>query len=358
MASEGEVTVRNWDGSLLIDVSNVCRSTSPPSWEVLGQLLEIWSEEFGRPSRILPVADNSLRHIIPGEPNFAEQGASLLELRYVPKADDVILDVAHRLLEAGVNFAVVSSDRFVLEADAHPWLIGDRDHFFEFIDGPTGRQIKPRSMLMTLHTRTARKERATLAELGFVDGANDPRLARNYRCGTEGCWLHDLRPERLLGVPATESDGSLSCPGCGSRLIDAGPAPLRRRLIVDGDVEKTFLVEAETFITVGRTGNPLRRTLGLDQFDLPPKRLKKISRVHLEIALTGQGDVMLTNQSATNGTVIERRGRRGVSEGTSALALGETVRLSTRDRVLIAGVATLEISGERRPTTVPLASSR
>ena len=348
--------MRDWSGVLLVDVSNVCRSISPPSWQVLNELLDAWRDEYGTPRETLLVADTSLRRLLPREPSFASLSDSHVDLRYVPKADDVILDLAHGLLEAGSEFAVISGDRFVPESDTHPWLIGDSAHFFEFLGGPNGRQITRRSMDMALQTRGQRRELILLKDRGFSGGPEDIRLARIYRCQTLDCWLRQWRPERLVGLPVVEPDGTVRCPGCGQSLLDAGPAPLRRRIVINSDLEKSFLLTAGIPITVGRSRDPQTQVLGLDQFDLPADLLAQISRTHLELALTDKGEVVVTNLRATNGTVLDRRGRRGASEELRTLKPNQTVRLRERDRVVLADVATLELSGERRPLTVALAS--
>ena len=353
-----------WDGILIVDVSNVCRARRPPTWEAYECVASSWEQQFGRPREVVLIADRSLKAMLsksrePSSARFAElvqQG----KVQVVPKADDLILRRAELALQAEDQFAVISNDRFILEAAEHPWLIGDEDHFFHARTQADGSiRFEQRHMVFTVQTYVARVEASELRELGFADGARDPRLAREYRCDNGLCWVHQLKPERLLGLPAVGPTGSVVCPGCKDPLADLGPRPTRRRIVVQlagaarpVDLSAGFIMSAGTEVQVGRTADPAAGVVGLSQFGFPEADLGVVSRRHVLLRLSKQGKLQVTDLGSTNGTVLQRRGYGSVVEDEVGLEPHAPMEVNRRDRLILAGAAWLELSGESSPRTL------
>jgi hypothetical protein len=345
----------DWD--VVVDVSNVCRDRAlPPSGEKvrlsrLELLTRAWLAAKETAAEVILVADKSLALFL----DEAERRA-MAELRddgrllVVEIADEVLLDVARRR-----NLHVLSRDHFIDHRGEHGWIEANPHRFHCWtVEGETP-SIVPRGIRRVSRQSYSRAREIKKLRLQGLDPEKHRRiLTRRWRCRNTDCSSSRTWQGELLLWPVVTAAGRPLCPNCAVQLQDVGPRTHTRQVVVSdertGAESLRFPLEVGVPLTLGRgelaTGVNLAGADGVD-----PAAAARLSRAHLALALAldaapGQLRCLATDLGSTNGTTLLRRAPGGFHEPVP-LVPDETVAVDFHDRLVLAGVMRIEISGQR-----------
>lgn len=342
----------------VVDVSNMCWSEQI---EPLGRQIPVlsridllraaWARVYGSP--LILIADRSLLHqLSPSESRTLRSLAHTGEIRLVPYADPVILDLAR---DQGLQ--VVSRDHFLDLRRAHPWIPGASERFLTCAtrDGVLGFETTGVcEVAEQVKSRAEEHKQLNWENRIDLDNRAHRRVLRSHwRCVAATCYQAMLWPDRLRLWPAMDDDGTVSCPSCGSRAEQAGPRGVTRVIVVsnhedDGEILR-FPMSGDTALVIGRGG--VTNGVDLAAPDLPyPTSTGKVSRRHLFLRMTAKGTnthISAVDLESTNGTEIVRDGAdsRNMPPGVESI-IGE------RDFLILGRRVRLRISGLRFPTEI------
>lgn len=339
------------DIELVVDLSNVCydtglgdsrRTAQLARIDLLAEAWDSWESGFEDPAVRL-VADDVLRS------DFTSDERRRLKdletdgwVELAPKADPVILDHAERSAAM-----VISNDQYVAHRREHPWIENSARQFV----GWTTRAGLPllRPSLIHSHTdysvsRAVESDEIKALRLNSTGGK--ATLEGVYRCENQQCLRQRLSPPGAETPPNRRvSADRPTCLGCGEPLTLVGRRTDTAVIKLEGDagVERVPLPEGSA-VVIGRASPDLKlKSIVTDS------ALGHLSRLHLEVALT-DGSVRVTDLGSSAGSTLERwdRARRSHA-AASDLKPHQTIVLQPRDRVVAAGVLTIERSGRRYP---------
>lgn len=341
---------RDGDIDLVVDVANVCLNEAlrehSSRWDALVRVLEAWVARFGTPRAVL-ACDYGL-HFDGDQETFdrlVRWGASAtpwpLVLTGLDHADPHILKIAEQ-----TGASVLTLDRYLDLRRDHPWIGGTTDRFFGWrVTAQTGAvELVARSMLVSGEFTISDAEQAREDKRrGLVRDVLDDALAWHFRCTTDDCVWHVRFPERLRDLPVARG-GGLVCPQCKHPVQRTEPR-LPSRFVKLSSPTKTVRagVESGESFVVGRG------PVGLANRVLAHGDLRKISASHIEIAFDGQ-QVTAHELGSTNGTSVETWSPRDRAHREPiALQSYAPVVLRPNDRLLLAGVLKVALSGHRAP---------
>lgn len=331
---------------LMVDLSNVCSRDvlggSTVSLERLRTAVAIFEEWCGlQNAHVFAVADNSLFSRLASRTDRHELrrlvDGGLVEA--LPGADERLLELVE--LTGGI---LMTWDRFEGHRDNYPWLQGDASHFV-LIHEVEGRLIVGLRDMGTVSGRrvSERAEIDSLKAARLLDTFGRPDttvLMRWWVCPHRTCTLFTSAHEQGQPIPLRER-GAPVCSLHRLPLTDDGPrAPQAQfKITVDGRVRSRFLVsEGAPPVVIGRG-----LTADVDLTDaLGQERVELVSRRHAEVWMSS-GVLHVRDQGSSNGTRI--------LGGQAILASpGQDHALHVEQKLLLAEVVTLEVSGRRFPS--------
>ncbi len=171
-----------------------------------------------------------------------------------------------------------------------PFLQGNTDDFLQPVPGPGGTvRLMPMDMGVASDAQISRKsEETVLKKQGLLGPQRNPRsevVRRNWRCPEPRCTLYDTRKGSSVMLPRMRG-GAPTCDLHSLELVDDGPrtATAQVKLMLDGACVARFTLEDGSTVRIGRRPGPDGIALhGL----VPDERAARISRVHVELLVTG-----------------------------------------------------------------------
>ncbi|MFI2645564.1 FHA domain-containing protein [Streptomyces sp. NPDC018610] len=338
----------------VMDVSNVCWSDrlTPvgrhfPLLKRLFLVRDAWHREYGADTPLALVADNSLWRLLRSDERATlERMRRAGEIRMAPTADPVLLSLAQRN-----GWHVVSMDQFVDLRRDHPWIEHSPQRFlaWETHNGRVDFRLSgirpraPQAVTRAMEDKTLKFEQ----KLDPRDSTHQAVLDSHWRCVNPQCFKARYWPDRLHDWPVLSRAGTPMCGGCRTRVEKVGPRTRPRSFVaLDAATGREFLrfpVAEDDALEAGR--GALRHGINLAAGELdPPERITRLSRRHLLLAVerTPNGSrVTAADLGSGNGTVLRRNG------ADRPLEPGEFVSLREQDRLVLADVVTLRLSGKR-----------
>jgi hypothetical protein len=336
----------------MVDAANVCWSPLlPPVGRhapVLSRVLlvrDAWRARFGSDAPVELVADSSLASYLrktPDERRLAQLESSG-ELRLTPYADPEILSLARDR-----GWYVISADQFKDHRNEHRWIAEYPERFLSWKVGEDGSlQLVPsgiREISAQVASRALEGKRLSFSRRIHLNRAEHRRvLAYHWRCVAPGCLRAQLWPDRILDWPYLR--GSVPVCSCGESLVEAGPRGRARGFVVSepgGRELMRFPVSVGSAVLLGRGTVPHGINLAAHEAT-PPPDVFRLSRRHLFLTVEDsprEPVVTVTDLGSRNGSELVRRWRR-------RLAPDRPTRLVEGDRIVLAGVAELRLSGRR-----------
>ncbi|MGW2424776.1 FHA domain-containing protein [Streptomyces sp. NPDC001709] len=171
-----------------------------------------------------------------------------------------------------------------------PFLQGNTDDFLQPTPAPDGTvRLMPLDMGVASDAQISRKsEETVLKKQGLLGPQRKPRsevVRRNWRCPDDRCTLYDTRKGSSVMLPRMRG-GVPTCDLHSLELVDDGPrtATAQVKLMLDGACVARFTLEDGSTVRIGRRPGPNGIALhGL----VPAERAARISRVHVELRVTG-----------------------------------------------------------------------
>jgi hypothetical protein len=320
----------------LVDLSNVCRGDTTPSWDRY-LLLRQRLLDAGY-TRVRAVADSSLRFRLPArDVGHLEAAIGRGEVQMTPYADPHLIAAA---LEDD-TITLVTNDRFRALRGRFPALNGfTRVLAFRFHAQDVHLHDAPLEGIPDADISRA-VEDETLSRLGYARPEDRELLQWDWRCPAPDCPTAVL--PQLDELPRCDG-GTATCPMCDSTLDRLGPAigGLEIKLLVDDEVRERFALAVGTSRRLGRGAGPGR-------FDvspmLDPTSASLVSRRHIEVT-NHDGRLRVKELGSRNGTTVLR------ADGTaSPLTPGTVLAVGVDDRVSLADAVTIQLSGRRWPRT-------
>jgi hypothetical protein len=265
-----------------------------------------------------------------------------LGIQTAPVADDLILEQA-----AGGGMAVLTRDHYIDHRRTHRWIEQHPERFLRWRTAGGAVQFEPLGITSAAHQLVSQHEEAKeLKRAGLDTRRHREILATRWRCANPLCLQARMWQDALLLWPLVDRDDRAICPGCRTPLAAIGPRAAVRQLIVsaadDPDVEVIrFPLEAGTPVVLGR--GRLECGVSLDGLERSPARIGRLSRQHAAVRLTEQGALSVVDLGSSNGTEVLNPG----AAQWRPLAPGEWIGVAERGRVRLAGVVTVEVSGQR-----------
>lgn len=250
-------------GTLVVDVSNVCRARALPQPVGLHRVdlvLEAWREQICRHVEACLVADDSLlpelERVSAADLARAQRMRADGELQVVPvrRADDVLLDWAQQH-----GACVLSDDGFRdKRRDGRPAWLWNPERFFAWEVHEGVVRIVPRPSRGTRSFDISRAIEQKAIRAAGITKAHRHVLSRRWACTSSvPCVTRQMTPE-FLQVPPAIHDGVPCCPGCGAPLQDRGERlpEAELKVAVDGETRARFTLRQGRSLVFGRLTLP------------------------------------------------------------------------------------------------------
>lgn len=343
------------DVDLVVDLSNVCRDEplggAGASWERYVRVIDAWVEWQGRRPRGLAIADTSLIGMLsPADEAALRETEAAGTTRVVEGDADVdILDFARRS-----RACVLSKDRFLGHRGDHPWIQSSRDRFVAWNVSGGDVQLFFRDMGHASPFAVSKGQEADLFKARGIDLLRDrdrSLLDHFFRCENPSCTVARRFPNYLEEPPLLRH-GDPECPGCGLSLTDLGarPSPVQFVIDLDGVELQRPTLEPGTDVVLGRATleAAARRAAG--------RRLNRLSREHVRLAVAAEGDVLATDLGSANGTCLMRWDHDlGGWARPVVMAPHDARPLRRRDSLRLPDGVTVRRSGQEFPLAGPRA---
>ncbi|MGW4541675.1 FHA domain-containing protein [Streptomyces chartreusis] len=232
-----------------------------------------------------------------------------------------------------------------------PFLQGNTDDFLQPVAGPDGTvRLVPMDMGVAGEAQISRKsEETVLKKQGLLGPRRDPRsevVRRNWRCPERRCSLYDTRKGLSVMLPRMRG-GTPTCDLHGLELVDDGPrtATAQVKLMLDGACVARFTLEDGSTVRIGR--RPGADGIALHGL-VPDERAARISRVHVELLVTG-GVVRVEDVSSYGTRWRAAAGRTGPGPWRD-LGKGARRDFHGGDELELTAGVVLARSGRRFPT--------
>lgn len=336
---------------LVVDLSNVCfdldlgdarRRAQLSRLDLVAEAWDVWAPDYGDPAVRL-VADDVLRSSCSSdERRRLKSLESRGWLEWAEKADPVILDHAQRS-----TAMVLSNDQYVGHRREFPWIEANATQFIGWDSRHGLAVLRPsRIRAATGYSVSRAAEADEIKELRLHSDDGRKTLGGVYRCENDHCIRRRLAPAGAEAAPNRRGPEKVpTCTGCGLPLALVGRRTDTAIVKLEGDagVERVP-VPGRSSVEVGR-GSPDLKLRSV----LTGPSLAKVSRRHLEVSLS-DGAVRVKDLGSSGGSTLERwDAPQRAHHPPERLTPHRAVALRPRDRVVLAGVLTIERSGRRYP---------